>query len=131
MWQQFARACNLNQIIEDSHFDISSRKPVRINIDRFPEDYIFELNDDELKFLRSQIVTSKTDGRGGSRYTPMTFTEQGVAMLSSVLRSKLAIQTNIQIMRIFTKLRQFLTDNSLMHHELTEMRLAPLLLLQT
>src|SRR5690606_16330 len=100
------------------------KQTVRRNIDRFPEDFMFELNDDEFKFLRSQIVTSKTDGRGGSRYTPMTFTEQGVAMLSSVLRSKLAIQTNIQIMRVFTKLRQFLTDNSRMQHELTEMRLA-------
>ncbi|NGM65437.1 ORF6N domain-containing protein [Sphingobacterium sp. SGR-19] len=100
------------------------KQTVRRNIDRFPEDFMFELNDEEFKFLRSQFVTSKTDGRGGSRYTPMTFTEQGVAMLSSVLRSKQAIQVNIQIMRVFTKLRQFLTDNSRIQHELMEMRLA-------
>lgn len=99
------------------------KQAVRRNMDRFPEDFMFELDDNEFKFLRSQIVTSKTERRGGSRYIPMVFTEQGVAMLSSVLKSKLAIRINIQIMRVFTKLRQFLSDNSRMQHELTEMKL--------
>lgn len=84
---------------------------------------MFELDDSEFNSLRSQIVTSK-NGRGGNRYYPMVFTEQGVAMLSSVLKSKQAIQINIQIMRIFTKMRQFLNDTTQIHLELTEVKLA-------
>lgn len=78
---------------------------VRRNSERFPEDFMFVLNQDELKSLRSQFVTSYV-GRGGDRYLPIAFTEQGVAMLSSVLRSKRAIAVNIQIICTFTKLRQ-------------------------
>ncbi|MGK9127152.1 ORF6N domain-containing protein [Olivibacter sp. SA151] len=84
---------------------------VRRNIDRFPEDFMFELSLKEYESLRSQIVTLKTRG-AHSKYLPHVFTEQGVAMLSSVLNSKLAIQVNIQIIRIFTKLRQALADNT-------------------
>ncbi|SKB36094.1 ORF6N domain-containing protein [Sphingobacterium nematocida] len=84
---------------------------------------MFELDDSEFNSLRSQIVTSK-NGRGGNRYFPMVFTEQGVAMLSSVLKSKQAIQINIQIMRIFTKMRQFLNDTTQIHLELAEVKLA-------
>ncbi|WP_262507894.1 ORF6N domain-containing protein [Sphingobacterium nematocida] len=99
------------------------KQAVRRNIERFPPDFMFELDDSEFNSLRSQIVTSK-NGRGGNRYFPMVFTEQGVAMLSSVLKSKQAIQINIQIMRIFTKMRQFLNDTTQIHLELAEVKLA-------
>ncbi len=72
-------------------------------IERFPEDFFFQLSEDEFDNLRSQIVTSK---KGGVRYAPFAFTEQGVAMLSSVLRSKQAIDVYIQIMRVFVKMRK-------------------------
>jgi len=84
------------------------KQAVRRNIDRFPDDFMFELTRDEFDNLRSQFVTSSW---GGARYLPMAFTEQGVAMLSSVLNSKRAIQVNIQIMRAFTKLRQMLSTH--------------------
>lgn len=87
------------------------KQAVKRNIDRFPKDFMFELTKQEFEILRSQIVTSK-DGRGGTRYLPMAFTEQGVAMLSSVLNSDRAIKVNIQIIRVFTKLRQVLADNT-------------------
>jgi hypothetical protein len=80
---------------------------VRRNIDRFPEAFMFELTPAEFESLRSQIATSKI-GRGGARYLPMAFTEQGVAMLSSVLKSETAIRVNIQIIRIFTKMREMI-----------------------
>jgi hypothetical protein len=70
------------------------KQAVRRNIDRFPEDFMFELNESEFIKWRSQFVTSNSD-KMGLRYNPMVFTEQGVAMLSSVLRSKTAIQVNI------------------------------------
>ena len=76
---------------------------------------MFELTRDEFKNLRSQIVTSSW---GGARYLPMVFTEQGVAMLSSVLKSERAIHVNIQIMRTFTKLREALLDNKDIRREL-------------
>jgi hypothetical protein len=78
--------------------------------DRFPEDFMFQLSADELDILRSQIVTSS--GWGGRRYPPCVFTEQGVAMLSSVLNSKRAIQVNIAIMRAFVWLREMLTTHA-------------------
>ena len=81
------------------------KQAVRRNIDRFPDDFMFELSNEEFKDLRSQIVTSSW---GGARYVPMVFTEQGVAMLSSVLNSKQAIQVNIQIIRVFTKMRELI-----------------------
>ncbi|BFP41156.1 ORF6N domain-containing protein [Flavobacteriaceae bacterium GF1] len=84
------------------------KRQVRRNIDRFPEDFMFELDKEEFQNWRSQIGTSS---RGGIRYAPMAFTEHGVLMLSSVLNSKRAIAVNIQVMRIFTKLREMLTDN--------------------
>ena len=80
---------------------------VKRNIDRFPTDFMFQLSKEEYDFLKSQIATSKT-GRGGKQKLPMVFTENGLAMLSGVLNSKRAIQVNISIMRIFTKLRSFL-----------------------
>jgi ORF6N domain len=78
---------------------------VKRNLERFPEDFMFQLNKEEATALRSQIATSKS-GRGGRRYAPYVFTEQGVAMLSSVLRSKRAIAVNIEIMRTFVELRR-------------------------
>lgn len=84
---------------------------VRRNIERFPEDFMFQLNRQEAgELLRSQIVTSKI-GRGGRRYLPHAFTELGVAMLSSVLQSKKAIQSNIAIMRAFARMRQMVANN--------------------
>ncbi len=77
---------------------------VKRNLDRFSEDFMFQLDKEEAAALRSQIATSNT-GRGGRRYAPYVFTEQGVAMLSSVLRSKRAIAVNIEIMRAFVELR--------------------------
>jgi len=78
---------------------------VKRNLDRFPEDFMFQLTKEEAAALRSQIATSNT-GRGGRRYAPFVFTEHGVAMLSSVLRSKRAIAVNIEIMRAFVELRR-------------------------
>ena len=84
---------------------------VKRNIQRFPEDFMFQLTKEEDQSLRSQIVTLEI-GRGKySKYLPYAFTEQGVAMLSSVLRSETAIQVNIQIIRVFTKMKQLLMDN--------------------
>ena len=80
------------------------------NRKRFPGDFMFQLNREEADSLRSQIAISKT-GRGGRRYLPYAFTEQGVAMLSSVLNSEKAIEVNIAIMRAFVRLRQMLETN--------------------
>ena len=84
---------------------------VRRNADRFPVDFMFVLEPDEWEVLRPQIVTSKGN-RGGRRYAPFVFTEQGVAMLSSVLRTPRAIAVNIEIMRAFVRLREVLAANS-------------------
>lgn len=91
---------------------------VKRNIDRFPEDFMFQLNEDEFKILRSQIVTSRW---GGRRYFPYVFTEQGVAMLSSVLNSQRAIQVNIAIMRAFVQLRKFLQSNEELSRKLKKL----------
>lgn len=79
------------------------------NPERFPEDFMFQLTDDEWRALRSQTVIS--NGRGGRRYAPYVFTEQGVAMLSSVLRSQRAVEVNIAIMRTFVQLRRLMDSN--------------------
>ena len=84
------------------------KEAVRRNIDRFPEDFMFELTPNEFDSLRSQIATLKT-GRGQHpKYMPFAFTEQGVAMLSSVLKSETAIRVNIQIIRVFTRMREMI-----------------------
>ncbi len=85
------------------------KQAVRRNIDRFPEDFMFQLTKEEYSSLRSQIVTLKRGQH--SKYPSFAFTEQGVAMLSSVLKSKLAVQVNIDIMRAFVQLRKFLESN--------------------
>jgi hypothetical protein len=87
------------------------KEAVKRNLKRFPADFMFELSGAETESLRSQIATSKK-GRGGARYLPIVFTEHGVLMLSSVLSSPRAIDMNIKIMRVFTKIRQMLTDNT-------------------
>jgi hypothetical protein len=84
------------------------KQAVRRNIERFPDDFMFTLNTNEFEILRSQIATSSW---GGTRYPPMAFLELGVAMLSSVLKSRQAIAINIRIIRIFIKLRQMLQTN--------------------
>ncbi|MEY2828355.1 MAG: hypothetical protein RIQ33_213 [Bacteroidota bacterium] len=83
---------------------------VRRNIERFPKDFMFQLNSEELKSLTSQFAMSnvKPKGRGGRRTLPYAFTEHGILMLSSVLKSEKAVQVNIHIMRIFTKTRELL-----------------------
>jgi hypothetical protein len=109
---------------------------IKRNIDRFPDSFRFQLSNDEFqelkvrlnqfnldeKNMRSQIVTSKTD-RGGRRYLPFVFTEQGVAMLSTVLRSDVAIQTSIQIMQAFVSMRKFLLNNASFFQRLEQVEL--------
>ena len=95
------------------------KQAVKRNIGRFPEDFMFELTKHEFDNLRSQFVTSSW---GGTRYSPMAFTEQGVAMLSSVLNSDRAITVNIQIMRTFIRLRQAILDNADLRKELEDLK---------
>ncbi len=100
---------------------------VRRNIKRFPEDFMFQLNNEEFDILKSQIVISglrsqiATSKRGGRRYLPYIFTEQGVAMLSTVLNSERAIQVNIAIMRAFVKLRGIISTHKELAHKLNEL----------
>ena len=96
------------------------KRTVRRNIDRFPSDFMFELTKKELENWRCQFGTSNNI-KMGLRYSPMAFTEQGVAMLSSVLNSKRAIQANIQIMRAFTKLRTMLLTNDNLRRKIEDM----------
>ncbi|MFC2123959.1 ORF6N domain-containing protein [Bacteroidota bacterium] len=84
------------------------KRAVRRNVIRFPDDFMFELNKQEIDNLRCLFGTSSW---GGTRYAPMAFTEQGVAMLSSILNSDRAIKVNIQIIRIFSRMRQMLLTN--------------------
>lgn len=95
------------------------KRNVRRHIKRFPSDFMFELSYQEFMSLRSQIGISN---RGGTRYVPMAFTEQGVAMLSGILNSDRAIEVNIQIMRAFVKLRQMVLDHAELKRELDELR---------
>ena len=83
---------------------------VKRNIERFPDDFMFQLTRDEYRILKSQFVTSSWGG--ARRALPYAFTEQGVAMLSSVLRSKRAVQVNVEIMRTFVRLRRILAENA-------------------
>ncbi len=91
---------------------------VRRNHNRFPVDFMFQLDKQEVANLRSQLVTSRW---GGRRYTPYAFTEQGVAMLSSVLRSERAVRVNIEIMRAFVRLRRILASNVELARKLNEL----------
>jgi ORF6N domain len=96
-------------------------RAVRRNIDRFPADFMYQLTDEETRSLRSHFGTLKT-GRGTHRkYAPYVFTEQGVAMLSSVLGSKRAVQVNIEIMRAFVRIRQLASTNSALARKLADL----------
>ena len=95
------------------------KQAVRRNIERFPSDFMFELTQDEFQNLRSHSVTSSW---GGTRYVPMAFTEQGVAMLSSVLRSRNAIMININIIRVFIKLRKILENYQELINQIEELK---------
>ena len=94
------------------------KRAVKRNIDRFPSDFMFELTSDEMKHLRYQFGTSSW---GGVRYKPYAFTEQGVAMLSGILKSKRAIEVNIEIMRTFVKLRQWLSSHKELEKKLNSL----------
>jgi hypothetical protein len=93
---------------------------VKRNMDRFPRDFMFQLERQEAENLRSQFVTSSS-GYGGRRYLPYAFTEQGVAMLSSVLRSPRAVKVNIEIMRAFVRLRQLLESHADLKRKLEDL----------
>jgi hypothetical protein len=96
---------------------------VKRNIDRFPSDFMFQLTDKEWNSLRSQFVTSNSkNNRGGRRYVPYVFTEQGVSMLSSVINSERAIKVNINIMRTFVQLRHYVFDKSGTNEQIAELR---------
>jgi hypothetical protein len=94
---------------------------VKRNIQRFPEDFMFQLSQDEFGILKSQNVISSSAGWGGTRTAPYAFTEQEVAMLSSVLRSPRAVAVNIEIMRAFVRLRQMLSSHALLARKLDAM----------
>jgi len=90
-------------------YDVDTKvfnQAVKRNIERFPDDFRFQLSDKEYENLRSQFVTSSSE-HGGRRYAPYVFTEQGLYMLSAVLKSSVAIEVSIEIMRTFTKMREF------------------------
>jgi len=97
-------------------------KAVKRNLDRFPRDFMFQLTKAEAEALRFQIGMSKVAGRGGRRYLPYMFTEQGVAMLSSVLKSKRAVQVNIAIMRAFVRLREILATHKDLAREMEDLK---------
>ena len=94
------------------------------NIERFPENFRFQLTKDEYNVLRSQIVTS--NGRGGRRYRPYVFTEQGIAMLSGILRSDTAIQVSIKVMNTFVEMRRFIANNALLFEKVSDLELKQL-----
>jgi phage regulator Rha-like protein len=92
---------------------------VKRNVNRFPEDFMFQLTEEEYQILRSQNVTSSW---GGRRYMPFAFTEQGIGMLSAVLKSETAVQVNIAIIRAFVKMRQLLTETDDLRISIEAMR---------
>lgn len=96
-------------------------RAVKRNRDRFPDDFMFRLTDQELAILRCQIGTSSSAVWGGRRYLPYVFTEQGVAMLSGVLASKISVQVNIAIMRTFVEVRRILAGNKELAGKLFEL----------
>lgn len=105
-------------------YDVPTKRlneQVRRNADRFPDDFMFRLTTEEVSNLRSQFATSSSERHGGRRYAPMVFTEQGVAMLSSVLNSDRAIQVNIAIMRTFVAVRQAAVSHHSISRKLDEL----------
>ncbi|WP_316735248.1 ORF6N domain-containing protein [Pedobacter aquatilis] len=105
-------------------YDVETRtlnQAIKRNIERFPEDFMFQLTEIEWQSLRSQIVISKKN-KGGRTYLPNVFTEHGILMLSSILNSQQAIQVNIQIVRIFTRLRNLLSEHSELKLEIADIK---------
>ena len=103
-------------------YDVETKvltRAVKRNLDRFPGDFMFQLNQDEFENLRRHFGTSSQ--WGGRRYPPYAFTEQGVAMLSSVLRSKQAVQVNVEIMRTFVQLRRMTADHKALARRLNQL----------
>lgn len=107
-------------------------RAVKRNADRFPEDFCFQLTNEEFDSLRCQIGTSKpdatedADGRGGRRYLPYVFTEQGISMLASVLHSEVAVNVSIGIMRTFVEMRRFIASNALLFERISTVELKQL-----
>jgi phage regulator Rha-like protein len=102
-------------------YDVQTKvliQAVKRNVDRFPDDFMYQLTWQEFMDLRSQIVTSSL---GGRRYLPYVFTQEGVAMLSSILSSERAVKVNIQIMRAFVQLRRMLLTNAGLRRKIEEM----------
>lgn len=97
------------------------KQSVKRNVDIFPEHFMFELTEKEFEVLRSQFVTSK-EGRGGTRYLPIVFTEHGVLQLSNVIRSGVAKQMSIRIIEVFVKMRKMLTDNTELRLEIEKIK---------
>lgn len=114
-WQKVVLDRDLAQL-----FGVETKKlkqAVRRNIERFPEDFMFELTRDEFSTVRSQFVTSS---EWGNRYAPFAFTEHGLLMAANVLRSDQAIQMSINIIRIFTEIREMIKNNEFLHQRLEE-----------
>lgn len=103
-------------------------KAVKRNANRFPEDFCFQLSEEEYDSLRFQFGTSKEiePGKGGRRYLPYAFTEQGISMLSAVLRSEIAVKVSVRIMRTFVEMRRFMTNNSLVLSRINELEVKQL-----
>lgn len=97
------------------------KEQVKRNIDRFPDDFMFELTKEEFEVLRSQNATSKMEGRGGVRYLPYAFTEHGVLMLSNILNSEKAVKVSIQVIRAFSMLKQMLSTHEDLKKKIEEM----------
>ena len=113
------------RVMLDSHlaelYGVSTKqlnRQVRRNIERFPDDFMFQLNADEYEILRCQFGTSSY---GGRRYLPLVFTDYGILMLSSVLNSDQAVQANIQIMRVFVRLREMIKTHKDLWKKIQEM----------
>jgi hypothetical protein len=106
-------------------YDVQTKvlnQAVKRNSQRFPEDFMFQLTENEYESLRSQIVTLKENGRGKhKKYMPFAFSEQGIAMLSGILNSEVAINVNIAIMRTFVMIRKFAIENKDLNFKLLEM----------
>ena len=117
--QKVMLAMDLAELYEVETFNLN--KAVKRNSDRFPKDFMFQLTKEETYSLKFQIGMSKKSSRGGRRYLPYAFTEQGVAMLSSVLNSKRAIQVNISIIRTFVRLRELFAANKEFASKLAEL----------
>ncbi len=106
--------------VETKYFNLA----VNRNLARFPDSFRFQLSKEEYESLRLQFATS--NGRGGRRYLPFVFTEQGIAMLSSVLRSDVAVQVSIKIMNTFVEMRHFISNNSLLFEKISHVELKQL-----